>query len=227
MKRDSSVPSMKQYMKQHHLDCVFPEPFPHGVELFRYQKGEFLCRQGEPMSHFHLLVSGKAQVIPSSEDGRIVLLTNLVPIDMLGDIELLSHCDALHDVCAASDLVTLAIPKKVFSELMRSNLPFVQLVCQLLADKIYKGSMQQSSSLLYPLPCRLSRYLLNEAQTANSLTIEIHMYTLAQELGISDRHLRRILNDFKQEGILIKNGHNIVILNPERLQTLSHDAESS
>ena len=44
---------------------------------------------GETIGYFSLIVDGKAQVIPVSEDGRIVLLTNLKPLEMLSLIHIL------------------------------------------------------------------------------------------------------------------------------------------
>ena len=220
-KRDSSAASLRQYILKHNLTSCFREPFPHGLELQYFQKGEFLCRMGEPMEYFSLIMAGKAQVIPVSEDGRFVLLTNLKPMEMLGDIELLNGCNALHDVCAATDLAVLAIPRKLFSQLMSTNLPFAQLVSKLLADKIYQASMQHSTSMLYPLRCRLSRHLIEETQAAGSMTIPIRMLALAQELGASDRHLRRVLNDLCQEGAVTKSRHSITICNMARLLEIS------
>ena len=80
-KRDSSAAALRQYILKHDLTSCFPEPFPRGLELQYFQKGEFLCHMGETIGYFSLIVDGKAQVIPVSEDGRIVLLTNLKPLE--------------------------------------------------------------------------------------------------------------------------------------------------
>ena len=136
-------------------------------------------------------------------------------------------CNALHDVCAATNLTVLAIPRKLFNELMSTSLPFAQLVSKLLANKIYQASMQHSTSMLYPLRCRLSRYLLEESQATGSMTIPIRMVALAQELGASDRHLRRVLNDLRQEGIVTKNRHSIAICDLSRLQEISQHSGSA
>ena len=223
MKRDSSVSAMRYYITRNGLESCFPEPYPVDLELHFYQKGEFLCHMDDPVEYFSLIIQGKASVIPTSESGRIVVLTSLKAIEMLGDIELMNHIPTLHDVCADTDLVILAVTAKLFYQLMEENLPFVQLVCGLLAKKAYQSSKQHSTTMLYPLRCRLGRYLMNEAQAADSNIITIQMLSLAKELGTSDRHLRRVLQDLIQLHIIDKKQRRITIRDMEYLQQLANN----
>lgn len=227
MHRDSSVDSLRHYIKSFGLDACFPEPFPYGLELHIYQKGEYFCQKGGYVESLNLIVKGKCQVIPASEDGRAFTLTLLKPLDMIGDIELLMNCSVLHDVYVLEDTITLSVPQYLFHQKMMNHVPFLQLLCRRFAQKNYMDSIQHSTSMLYPLRCRVSLQLYSLVQTFGSPTFPVNMKRMSQELMTSDRHLRRIFSELEQEGILLKNGRMVTIQNMERLNELTHPSDTS
>lgn len=218
MRKSNSFSDIQDYVKKHHLEQAFPEDTYHFLEVHYFKKGEYLCRAGESIRYFHLIVDGTCKVIPLSEDGKVVLLTYLPPLGMSGDIELLCDCEALHSVCAATDVAALACPKKAFQEKLMKHISFLQYISRWFANKSLDSSQRHSSKMLYPIKNRFSRYLLTEAENYDSNTFPFKTTEISQSLGITARHLRRVVRNFEDEGIVAREHGMITILDEDTLE---------
>lgn len=215
---ESSSAVMKKYLSQLCLEEAIPEKVWPLIELCYYLPEEYLCRAGDRAEHFCLILEGRGKVIPTSEDGKTVLLSYLPPLDFLGDIELLNDCAFLHSVQAEEHTVAINIPRHVFLKDMMQNVAFLQFLCRRLANKIYMSSQKHSSAMLYPIKSRLERYIISQTEAAGRYEIIFKTDEAAQYLGITSRHLRRVLSDIEAEGLIQRSGMKVIVIDMDRLK---------
>jgi CRP-like cAMP-binding protein len=83
----------------------------------RFMEGATIVRQGEPGDAFYVLVEGEAKV--KDANGRV--LSRLIPGDFFGEISLMDGGPRTATVVAETHLTALALSRKDFSALLRSE----------------------------------------------------------------------------------------------------------
>jgi len=220
MVRDSSA-ALDEYIARYQLEQAIPPQARPLVELLRFAPGEFLCRAGAPMEHLHIIVDGRCKVVPLSEDGKTVVLSYLEPTDLNGDIELYNNAPSIHSVCARNHVAVIAIHRSVLFSVMMENNAFLQMLCKSFAVKLYRSSQEHSSTMLYSIRSRVARYLVDQMTAQSAAEIRMKMDELAQYLGITSRHLRRVLSDLEEKGAIKRSYGTITVLDLTALSDMA------
>lgn len=82
--------------------------------------GATLIREGEPSDGLHLIVSGELEVT-RDEEGETLTLARLGPGDLFGEISLVLRRPATATVTAASEALTLQLPRESFLEVIHEQ----------------------------------------------------------------------------------------------------------
>lgn len=217
MKRDVSEETVKSLVYQCALQDVFTQDTLPVLEVRYYKTGEYLCRAGSPMETFDIITEGQGKVESTSEEGKVILLDHLYPLSLSGDIELICGGDAMHSVYAATPLTTLTASRKNFKTVLMNSTPFLQFLTVQFAEKMQASSQNHSRIMLYPIRNQLGHILLTLSDTAGADVFVLRSGEVAKELGISGRHLRRVLQEYEREGILLRQGSNLHILDKKAL----------
>ena len=169
-----------------------------------------------------ILVSGAASISSLSPEGKFAVIAEAQPPHLLGDIEYLQNRPILHDVHAKGAATFISVPSDALGGDMES-LNFYRLVCRNLMRKLYNTSSAYSRALLYPATNRLAAYLLENAVDGR---VHIKGRAVAGILGITPRHLSRLLSSFRVAGILQPCGAKTYELrNIERLKVFAGEME--
>ena len=208
---------MKRYIQDMGLEQAFPDHVFPLIELHYYDKGECLCRTGDTIGYFHIIVFGKCRVTSASEDGKEVLINYLSKMSLNGDIELLSECEAMSSVYADTAVTVLAVERNVFLREMMQIPGFLQVVCKSLAVMLTDSTHWHSSNMLYPIRVRLSRLLLSTAKQQGD-TFRIKLVEVAQLLGVSTHHLRRMLTTYEEQHVIRRARNLITLLDKDALR---------
>lgn len=83
----------------------------------RFMEGASVVRQGEPGDTFYVIVEGEAKV----KDGKGRTLSRLIPGDFFGEISLMDGGPRTATVVADTKLTTLALSRRDFGALLRSE----------------------------------------------------------------------------------------------------------
>lgn len=59
-----------------------------GGQLLSFEKNKPLVRQGEPLAHLYLLLSGKARIVKNEANGKRLILQFLESGDLIGELTL-------------------------------------------------------------------------------------------------------------------------------------------
>ena len=83
----------------------------------RFMEGATIVRQGEPGDTFYVIIEGEAKV--KDANGRV--LSRLIPGDFFGEISLMDGGPRTATVVAETNMTALALSRKDFSALLRSE----------------------------------------------------------------------------------------------------------
>ncbi|EOH93662.1 Crp/Fnr family transcriptional regulator [Enterococcus pallens] len=189
-----------------------------------YKAGETIHNEGEPYQHLIMLVSGKAKVCTTASNGKDLVLSYYVSGGLIGDMELASTTNTgTASVVALSPVECLVIPYQHQRNFLLENLTFVQHLARGLSEKLLLSSQNYVSTALYTGEQRLCSYIL---QGAYKGYFQDNLTDVAATIGMSYRHMFRLLKNLCEEGILERENHSFLILEEEELQARSSEAAS-
>ena len=184
--------------------------------LLRFERCEWMLRAEEEISFLYVMLSGKAKVLMSDESGRNLLLCYYVSEGIMGDIELMmGRKEAISSVQAVTPVVCIALPLSVYAPALLSHLPFALRAAKGLAIKLHTSVASTTEIILRPFETRLCAYLL---QGAHDGVFSDRLIDVAEQLGVSYRHLLRSLKTLCEQGILGKQSDGYHILDQGRLR---------
>lgn len=182
---------------------------------FHFKQGEVILKEGLPMQYLYLIVSGNAKVCFSSPDGREFTLTHYVSKGILGDIELMtkSYVSSAY-ITAITDFKCIAIPYQQYANDLRKNVTFLNIIGYELSYKLLDSSKNCKNNVLLSGEDRLCDYILSHS--SNGFFQET-LTEVSSSIGISYRHMFRILKHLCDEQVLEKTPQGYKILNVDYL----------
>ena len=192
---------------------------PYGIPMeacrpVRFLAGDVLVRQGFRGDHLYLIAKGQAQVRFYTRDGKFLAMRHSSTSGLIGDMELaLGLREFQNSVTAESDLLCLAIPYRTMEVLFLTDVRFSNKLAQIMAQRDLEA-VKGRADALGTGEQRLCAYLLEES--AGGVFREPLTHTAAV-LGISYRHLLRILKALQSEGLVSKGPDGYHILKKEAL----------
>lgn len=214
------------YIKKHQINGLFDNDMTKYMTLVQYERGEDILVAGDDMPYFFLIVDGKAKIFRRLENGKSILLRFTRPLSELGSLELL-HKNRIVDseVQSLYGVTLIRIPFEIIDDVCKDDVTFLRYNVSRLSTKLETASKAASLNASYPFKNRFASYLISLTRIDSVQRIdEINFYKLtdlATFLGTSYRHLNRVIHDFEDEGMIIKEDKKFVILNYEKLETLS------
>lgn len=192
-----------------------------GVAVLHYEKGEFVCAEGQPFERLLFVLKGTAKACFTMENGKSLLLSFYRSGGIMGDIELmLDEWKAKASVQAVTTFQCIAIPFSSNRTALRSNAEFLNRIGTGLARKLEISSRNSAVNSLYPLEARLCSYV--EATSKDSLFSE-KLTEVSELLGSSYRNLLRSLQKLCRQGTLEKRKDGYYIVDRRALHRCGKD----
>lgn len=178
--------------------------------VLRFRPGETILREGMPMKYLLFVISGKAKVCSATANGKDLLLCYYISEGIIGDIELMTDMHiASTTVNAITEFLCIGLPYTEYSDALKANLSFVNRVGRELSIKLLRNSKNSVITALHSGEERLCAYILLTAQES---VFSETLTDAARSIGVSYRHMLRILSRLCSEGIMLKeiDGYRIV-----------------
>jgi CRP-like cAMP-binding protein len=195
------------------------------IRIRQYGKREVVLHKGGSGDGLLFLLAGQLQVIDITEDGRAVGLRMLEPGDFFGEIALINNSTRSASVVAMSPVIVAFLPAQTALHLF-SHVPSVaRQMLRHLAEKIQRDSEFRSLLSINNTNRRIFAYLvLMKKQTPDGEVVDnlpTHQ-DIANMINTSRETVTRALLTLVQHGIVRKDSHRLIIIDPERLQNLVH-----
>ncbi len=217
MKKNDSKKYILQSLKRYDLEHIFDPCDLEHVFISEFERGEYVTRAGVQLAYLFILLTGCAQVLPVSKDGKQALLDYLKPGDVCGDLELLLDLAVIkksyYDVKMVKAGRAIAIPSRYVQQALTSRAQFLLYICTKTMEKLDVSSRGLSRSLVYDAKSRALGYI-DECREVSGDVIAFKPTEVALKLGITYRHMCRILDELVLEGVIQKVPGGLKVLKP-------------
>jgi CRP-like cAMP-binding protein len=177
-----------------------------------YESGEFLFRQGFPTDGLRFITSGLCKSSILATNGVEVLVALLGPGECLGDLEYFLGTTAVCSVVALERSQVLGFPSAALARLKRAqgDLDFIlgRSLAFRLAENAERFQRNFSYSLEYNVLVAVLSRLGAEARP-------VRKSELLEYLGVSSRHLNRVLAGLSAEGLVAMEDGAVVVVDVE------------
>lgn len=215
------------YVKKYSLNDMFTDNMQMYMKLWKFNKGEHICRSDENITKLYFLVLGRAKVYTILSNGKQLLLSFNNPLEVIGDLECIKlnkfHCT----IQAIQETYCISIDLNIIRERLMDDGKFLRYIINSLGKKLARNTNNNSINLLYPLENRLASYILaisiNDEGEETKIIQDCNLTEMSELLGTSYRHLLRTLNKFIERGAIEKKNANYEIVRRDILIGLAGD----
>lgn len=199
------------------------EEFAHLSAPCEYQKGEFICLQGESWPYLFIVAHGQIEALKESAEGRSLLITSFYPNDIFWGLAFFDE-ELLMPVTLVSRKLS-----RVFLWDREQCLPFIVQhgafaweISRLMVKRMLRASDMVEELAFQPVASRLARLLLEEYPTGQ-LPVGRHMTLdeMAARIGSTREMVCRILYRFATQGAIQINRTEFVFKDRQLLEKLT------
>ncbi len=201
---------MRHHTIHPQLEQVFSAPYLSQLQKVTFQKGNYICTQGQDITELTYILSGRVKIVRSLSNGKEHILEMPQQPQLLGDVELMTNQLAGSSVIALEEVQTVQLLKDPI---------FLYHIGRNLAMALHRQGITASTNASYFVKERLATHILNiEEQDIFQLSPSI----LSSSFGTSYRHVQRVIKQFIDQGIIEKKAFKTYrILQRDSLETLA------
>lgn len=212
------------YLKINKTLEVFSEIDTAYFQLNHFEKGELICNIDDEMDRLYFVVKGKVKVYTITPEGKKLILRFINPLAIVGDIELIQNSKAHNVVEACSDVVAISISNTVIRNKLLHDPIFMKFLLENIANTLKISTRFTALNLLYPV----ASYLLSISTDSNGNMYKgdldaTSVTSIADFIGVSYRHVIRVLQKFYNEKLIEKSNGVIVIKDFSRMKEVAKD----
>ena len=188
---------------------------PGCCDCRRYEPGETILREFEPIPWIGLVVNGRSKVCRTAANGKTLILCYYVSGGMIGDIEMMgSQSSALASMIAISPFECVTVEYMACLAELETNTVFLNRLGTSLSGKLVDTHISLVSAALHSCEQRLCSYILQASYRGVFSDV---LTDAACSIGMSYRHLFRLLGQLCNDGVLEKRANGYRIKNMDLL----------
>ncbi len=192
-----------------------------------YRPRDFCYLQGDPSDSVFVLRSGRVRLSRVTDDGREFILGFMKPGELFGELALVDDAprEALAEAVEASEATV--VRKEEFEALLTRRPALGIKVTRLLGLRNKAMADRVEELVFRDVPARLAGLLLALAadfgvrgERGTRFSFKITHRELGNCIGSSRETVSQILTAFARQGLIARNGRQIIITAPERLSRM-------
>ncbi|HGH7176329.1 TPA: Crp/Fnr family transcriptional regulator [Bacillus wiedmannii] len=204
------------YLKTNKMLEIFSEIDTAYFQVNHFDKGKFICNIDDAMDRLYFVVKGKVKVYTITPEGKKLILRFINPLAVVGDIELIQNSKAHNVVEACSEVIAISISHAVIRNKLLHDPIFMNFLLENIANTLKISTRFTALNLLYPVEVRVASYLLSISTDSygNMYKEDLDVTSvssIADFIGVSYRHVIRVLQKFYKEKLIEKKNGVIVI----------------
>ncbi|MCA1295566.1 cyclic nucleotide-binding domain-containing protein [Paenibacillus sp. alder61] len=213
---------LETYLREYGLEPVLYEKIRPYCALYEYNRGDLICSQGESPEILYILVKGKLKVFTTNAEGKTLVISFKTALELVGDIEYVQETDILNTVEAVTGVHMIAVPYRILRRYGQEHAPLLQFLLKVITRKFYLKSNSISLNMMYPVDVRLASYLVaafsdESHNPVSGLLSTAELKDVANLIGVSYRHLNRIILQFCSNGLLERKKGGLLVKNLDGL----------
>ncbi|PEM53898.1 hypothetical protein CN611_17630 [Bacillus wiedmannii] len=216
MKMENRSDLIIHYLKTNKMLEIFSEIDAAYFQVNHFEKGELICNIDDAMARLYFVVKGKVKVYTITPEGKKLILRFINPLAVVGDIEFIQNSKAHNVVEACSDVIAISISHAVIRNKLLHDPIFMNFLLENIANTLKISTRFTALNLLYPVEVRVASYLLSISTDSNGNMYKkdldaTSISSIADFIGVSYRHVIRLLQKFYKEKLIEKRNGVIVI----------------
>lgn len=189
-----------------------------------FKKGELLAKQGTFMSQIIFIKKGFVKLYRENGDG-LAILSIVKPGSFIGVQALFGESIFPFSAEALTDTEVCLKDIDIFRELVLDNVDFAKEIIETLGttilssyNRLYSLTTKHINARLLELLLYLSRVLYK----SNPFKLTISRKDMADLISTSPESISRLMSEFKEQGLIKVKGHDVEIIDDEKLEEISH-----
>ncbi|HDR7659921.1 MULTISPECIES: Crp/Fnr family transcriptional regulator [Bacillus] len=216
------------YLKTNKMLEIFSEIDTAYFQVNHFEKGKFICNIDDAMDRLYFVVKGKVKVYTITPEGKKLILRFINPLAVVGDIEFIQNSKAHNVVEACSDVIAISISHAVIRNKLLHDPIFMNFLLENIANTLKISTRFTALNLLYPVEVRVASYLLSISTDSNGNMNKkdldaTSISSIADFIGVSYRHVIRVLQKFYKEKLIEKRNGVIVIKDFFKMKEVAKD----
>ena len=181
----------------------------------RVERGAFVVRSAEHTDSLYILLTGRAKVTNTDEEGREIILAWLGPGESFGEMGLIDGSPRSANVVASEACELLVLSKEAFQRCLQDNFPVAQKLMQILVRRLREADRKIESLALLDVYGRVARLLLDlsvEEEGRRIVKKKISKQDMARMIGASREMVSKVMRDLELSGYIATENDLVVIL---------------
>lgn len=211
---------LNKYISNTGILKIFLQDMSKYIDLFSFDKGDFLINEGECSNYLYFLVSGNLKVFSHSTSGKVMSLSHFNSFEIIGETCSLWGNIPTASVQATTSGYCLAISMN-YRDILLNDVTFLRFTCENLGKRLSSLTNNTCVILFDSLESRLASFIL---KTQKNGVFRCNLTECAEALCTSYRHLLRVINIFCNESRLTKLGKDYKILDMGYLNEIASNS---
>ncbi len=180
----------------------------------RVERGAFVVRAGESTDSLYIMLSGRAKVTNTDEEGREIILAWLGPGEFFGEMGLIDGSPRSANVVAAEACELLLLSKDAFQRCLQENFEVAQKLMKILVVRLRDADRKIESLALLDVYGRVARLLLDMSELVDGQRVikkKISKQDMAKMIGASREMVSKVMRDLELNGYIRYDDDLLVI----------------
>jgi CRP-like cAMP-binding protein len=190
-------------------------------KFHHFEKGRIIFLQSDPSQWAYVVCSGSVSIVLSNPDGRDMVINEMRPGDIFGELGILTGQPRSTSAISRVDSDVLAIPYQTLLRVLDLEPQLARRILKITAERLQTSGKRESALAFLDAQARLARLLLElDAEEKDKGYITISQDELAQHTGLIRQTVAKALGRWRRAGWLITGRGRILILNRKALEEL-------
>lgn len=191
--------------------------------------GEEIVQQDVPADAVYVILKGRANVSVPARDGRVLTLREIGESEIIGEVSLLDGGLPSATVTAVTVVELIGVNRQSFMNLLEERPKIAMALLPVLASRLRRLTAWADDLAGRPLSARVAKCLLGlvaaHGQELGPSRVRIgqrfSQENLARMVGATRESINKHLGRLERDGILVKEGGYLVIVDLPRLQLVA------
>ena len=181
----------------------------------RVERNAFVVRSGEDTDSLYILLTGRAKVTNTDEEGREIILAWLGQGEFFGEMGLIDGSPRSANVVAVEPCELLCLSKEAFQRCMQDNFQVAQKLMKTLVMRLREADRKIESLALLDVYGRVARLLLDLSEEENGRRVikkKISKQDMARMIGASREMVSKVVRDLELSGYITFEDDRMIIV---------------
>jgi len=190
-----------------------------------FSAGDSICRLGDHGDSMMAVVVGTVRISLPAVRGKEIILADLRPGELFGEIALLDGRPRSANATALTNCQLVVLARRDVLPFLEANPAACMKLMEILCARIRRSDERMADIAFFNLPVRLAKILLSYQPQGRGVTkLSLSQSELAEMAGGTREKVNRCLRDWQRQGVLELKNRWTIILKPEALRELLDSA---